>query len=205
VIIDKQKTGNRTFDLNNEGLAHYGLVADHIQDIREQTDQRIYDSVMNSAEAYLQMWERAEANSDTQYVNPFGGDYVSIVDRRSGKCMDIPGDDSNVVVGANVQIWDCQAHAQDQQWFYNYDDGSLKNKANQSLCLENTNPASNGGSLKLADCNGSAAQRFSFDGDVIRQRTNSNMVLDAFGNHNGANLGGWSHHGGSNQRWSRIY
>ena len=70
VEINKQTTGNRTFDLNNEGLAHYGLVADHIQDIREQTPARIYDSVMNSAEAYLQMWERAESNNDTQYVNP---------------------------------------------------------------------------------------------------------------------------------------
>ena len=70
IEIDKQVTGNRTFDLNNEGLAHYGLVADHIQDIREQTPARIYDSVMNSAEAYLQMWERAESNNDTQYVNP---------------------------------------------------------------------------------------------------------------------------------------
>lgn len=70
IEIDKQVTGNRTFDLNNEGLSHYGLVADHIQDIREQTPQRIYDAVMNSAEAYLQMWERAESNTDTQYVNP---------------------------------------------------------------------------------------------------------------------------------------
>jgi microsomal dipeptidase-like Zn-dependent dipeptidase len=70
IQIDKQVSGNRTFDLNNEGLAHYGLVADHIQDIREQTPARIYDSVMNSAEAYLQMWERAESNNDSQYVNP---------------------------------------------------------------------------------------------------------------------------------------
>ncbi len=73
IEIDKQVTGNRTFDLNNEGLAHYGLVADHIQDIREQTPARIYDSVMNSAEAYLQMWERAESNNNTQYVNPNSG------------------------------------------------------------------------------------------------------------------------------------
>jgi hypothetical protein len=70
IEIDKQVTGNRTFDINNEGLAHFGMVADHIQDIREQTPERIYDAVMNSAEAYLQMWERAEANNDTQYVNP---------------------------------------------------------------------------------------------------------------------------------------
>jgi hypothetical protein len=73
IEINKQVTGNRTFDLNTEGLAHYGLVADHIQDIREQTPARIYDAVMNSAEAYLQMWERAESNTDEQYVNPNSG------------------------------------------------------------------------------------------------------------------------------------
>ena len=60
-------------DLNKGGLSHFGLVADHIQDIREQTPARIYDSVMNSAEAYLQMWERAESNTDMQYVNPNSG------------------------------------------------------------------------------------------------------------------------------------
>ena len=70
IEIDKQVTGNRTFDLNSEGLSHYGLIADHIQDIREQTPARTYEAVMNSAEAYLQMWERAENNTDTQYVNP---------------------------------------------------------------------------------------------------------------------------------------
>ncbi|WP_416398982.1 hypothetical protein [Allohahella sp. A8] len=61
VIVDRQKTGNRVFDLNTDGVAHYGLLPDHLQDIREQTSDRIYESVMNSAEGYLQMWERAQA------------------------------------------------------------------------------------------------------------------------------------------------
>jgi len=69
-VFDKQVSGNRVFDLNTDGIAHYGLVADHLQDIREQAPQRIYESVMNSAEAYLQMWERAESNTDTAFVDP---------------------------------------------------------------------------------------------------------------------------------------
>ena len=69
-VFDKQVSGNRVFDLNTDGIAHYGLVADHVQDIREQAPQRIYESVMNSAEAYLQMWERAEANTDTAFIDP---------------------------------------------------------------------------------------------------------------------------------------
>ncbi len=68
--FNKQVSGNRTFDLNQDGIAHYGLVADHLQDIREQTDNRIYESVMNSAEAYLQMWQRAEANDNNDFINP---------------------------------------------------------------------------------------------------------------------------------------
>ena len=70
ITFDKQKSGNRVFDLNKDGIAHYGLVADHLEDIREQAPQRIYEAVMNSAEAYLQMWERADANNDNQFVNP---------------------------------------------------------------------------------------------------------------------------------------
>ncbi|MDF1629306.1 MAG: membrane dipeptidase [Alcanivoracaceae bacterium] len=70
LTFDRQKSGNRTFDLNNEGMAHYGLLADLIEDIRQRTDRRIYEGIMNSAEGYLQMWERAESNNTTQHVNP---------------------------------------------------------------------------------------------------------------------------------------
>ena len=69
-VFDRQKSGNRTFDLNNEGMAHYGLLPDLIEDIRQRTDSRIYEGIMNSAEGYLQMWERAESNNDAQYVSP---------------------------------------------------------------------------------------------------------------------------------------
>lgn len=70
LVFDKQVSGNRVFDLNQDGIAHFGLVADHLQDIREQAPQRIYESVMNSAEAYLQMWERAEAATPSAHVDP---------------------------------------------------------------------------------------------------------------------------------------
>ncbi len=62
--FDKQKTGNRIFDYNKEGVAHYGLIADHLEDIRNVADEEVYDSILNSAEAYLQMWERVEAHTD---------------------------------------------------------------------------------------------------------------------------------------------
>lgn len=68
--FDRQVAGHRTFDLNRDGVAHYGMVADHVQDIRERSGARIYNAVMRSAEAYLQMWERSTANLDAQYVTP---------------------------------------------------------------------------------------------------------------------------------------
>lgn len=70
LTVDRQVSGNRTFDLNKDGVAHYGMVADHIQDIRMRSGNPVYEAVMNSAEAFLQMWERAVANNDTQYINP---------------------------------------------------------------------------------------------------------------------------------------
>jgi hypothetical protein len=70
LIFDKQVAGNRTFDLNKDGIAHYGMIADHIQDIRVRATPRVYNALMNSAEAYLQMWERAEGNLNAQYIDP---------------------------------------------------------------------------------------------------------------------------------------
>ncbi|MDF1822152.1 MAG: membrane dipeptidase [Alcanivoracaceae bacterium] len=68
--FDRQVSGNRTFDVNNEGLAHYGLLPDLIADIRARSGARAYNAIMRSAEGYLQMWERAEANNSSGHVNP---------------------------------------------------------------------------------------------------------------------------------------
>jgi len=65
LVFDVQKSGLREFDYNQDGMAHYGMVADHLQEIRERSGERIYQAAMNSAEAYLQMWERSIANQST--------------------------------------------------------------------------------------------------------------------------------------------
>jgi hypothetical protein len=62
VTFERQRTGNRTFDYNNEGVAHYGLFAEYIENIRQQDDgQEAIEQLFRSAEAYLQMWEKAHA------------------------------------------------------------------------------------------------------------------------------------------------
>ncbi len=69
-VVHKQQSGNRSFDINQDGMAHFGLIADHVQDIRERDDKRIYEALMNSTEAYLQMWERSENSAYSQHHNP---------------------------------------------------------------------------------------------------------------------------------------
>lgn len=70
LVFDRQVSGNRTFDLNTDGMAHYGMLADLMQDIRERSGTTTYEAIMNSAEAYLQMWERTQAATGTPYFNP---------------------------------------------------------------------------------------------------------------------------------------
>lgn len=70
LTFDRQVSGNRTFDLNRDGMAHYGMLADQMQDVRLRAGSAVYESIMNSAEGYLQMWERAEANTNTRHANP---------------------------------------------------------------------------------------------------------------------------------------
>jgi hypothetical protein len=59
VTFERQKTGTRTFDFAKEGVAHYGLYADWLEDLRRVGGSRMQDDMWAGAEAYLQMWERA--------------------------------------------------------------------------------------------------------------------------------------------------
>ena len=56
----RQVTGQRTFDYNSEGVAHYGLYADWLADLRRTGGPQMAREMTRGAEAYLQMWERAE-------------------------------------------------------------------------------------------------------------------------------------------------
>jgi hypothetical protein len=58
VTFQRQKTGDRTFDFTKEGVAHYGLYADWLADLRRVGGQKLADDMWAGAEAYLEMWER---------------------------------------------------------------------------------------------------------------------------------------------------
>jgi hypothetical protein len=59
--IDRQHSGTRIYDINVDGVDHYGLYPDWIEDLRQVGGPQIVDDLANGAEAYLQMWERADA------------------------------------------------------------------------------------------------------------------------------------------------
>ena len=63
VTFQRQRSGAREFDLNRDGMAHYGLFADWFEDMRKVGGQGIVNEMMRGAEAYLQTWERANGIS----------------------------------------------------------------------------------------------------------------------------------------------
>lgn len=59
VKVSQQVSGQRTYDINQDGVSHYGLYPDWIQDLRMQAGDAIVKDMSRGPEAYLQMWERA--------------------------------------------------------------------------------------------------------------------------------------------------
>ncbi len=60
VTFQRQRTGERTFDYNKEGVAQYGLYADWFEDLRRVGGSTLARDMWDGAEAYLEMWERAQ-------------------------------------------------------------------------------------------------------------------------------------------------
>ena len=62
VTFDRQKSGTdaegRTYDINTDGVDHYGLYADWLEDLEQIKGPDIATDMNRGAEAYLQMWER---------------------------------------------------------------------------------------------------------------------------------------------------
>lgn len=67
VSFERQVTGERVFDLNVDGVAHYGLYPDFIADMQMQPGgPEALKYVFRSAEVYLQAWARAEVARTAQ-------------------------------------------------------------------------------------------------------------------------------------------
>jgi hypothetical protein len=60
VTFDRQVSGERTFDVNTDGTAHYGLLPDWMEDLRLAAgNDGLPQALLNGSEAYLETWERA--------------------------------------------------------------------------------------------------------------------------------------------------
>ena len=58
VRVARQVSGERTYDVNVDGVAHYGLYADWVEDLRRLAGDAIVRDLERGPESYLQSWER---------------------------------------------------------------------------------------------------------------------------------------------------
>jgi len=76
IMFDKQKTGNRIFDINTDGLAHLGLLPDMIRDMEiiiaakgGAYTTEMLDLLFKGAEEYLRHWKKVKIASDRYRAN----------------------------------------------------------------------------------------------------------------------------------------
>jgi hypothetical protein len=72
VQVHQQVSGERVYDINKDGVAHYGLYPDWIEDLRKIAGDDIVTDMARGAEAYLQMWERAYGVAPNACASPAG-------------------------------------------------------------------------------------------------------------------------------------
>ena len=59
----RERSGDIVYDLNADGVAHYGLIPDLVADIQQGNgDTKALPLLFRSAEAYLEVWQRAVAH-----------------------------------------------------------------------------------------------------------------------------------------------
>jgi hypothetical protein len=60
VTFTREQWGQRTFDLNTDGLANYGMYADWLRSLQLTGGTSLMANMFQGAEAYLETWERAD-------------------------------------------------------------------------------------------------------------------------------------------------
>jgi hypothetical protein len=79
VTVHQQVSGERTYDINVDGVAHYGLYPDWMEDLRKQAGDDIMTDMSRGAEAYLQMWERTVGVSNDACRQPSVAKKASLI------------------------------------------------------------------------------------------------------------------------------
>ena len=88
VTVDQQQSGTRPqpYDINVDGVAHYGLYPDWIEDLRRLAGDAIIEDMQRGPEAYLQMWERTIGIAPDSCRSDVA-DLASTVDKKLRKNM----------------------------------------------------------------------------------------------------------------------
>jgi hypothetical protein len=60
VTFTREQWGQRSFDLNTDGVANYGMYADWLNDLQSVGGRPMMADMFQGAESYLEMWERAD-------------------------------------------------------------------------------------------------------------------------------------------------
>ena len=60
VTFTREVWGQRAFDLNQDGLANYGMYADWLRSVQLAGGNTVMHDMFQGSESYLQMWERAD-------------------------------------------------------------------------------------------------------------------------------------------------
>ncbi|MFG2638833.1 hypothetical protein ACGFX8_34695 [Streptomyces sp. NPDC048362] len=76
-VLNRQTTGQRTWDINRDGVAHYGLLPDWVEDVRATGGQDVVNDLMSGAEGYLHTWGATEGNVVDQVVDCPDGEHPS--------------------------------------------------------------------------------------------------------------------------------
>jgi hypothetical protein len=65
VTFTREQWGQRVFDLDKDGLANYGMYADWLDQLQRMGGRPLMSDMFSGAEAYLEMWERADGVAAT--------------------------------------------------------------------------------------------------------------------------------------------
>ncbi len=69
-ILAIPEENGKVWDVNENGMYHYGLIADIVEEIRIEGGQEALDTFYNSAETFIQLWEQTLEASESAKTLP---------------------------------------------------------------------------------------------------------------------------------------
>ncbi|WP_371477676.1 ricin-type beta-trefoil lectin domain protein [Kitasatospora sp. NBC_00315] len=120
----------------------------------------------------------------------------------AGKCLDVPG--STTTAGTQVDIWDCDAQA-NQQWTHTSSNQLTVYSGGTQMCLDAyNNQTAPGTKVEIWTCNNQANQQWKVNTDGTITSVLSGLCLDvtAKSTADGALIDLWTCNGQTNQQWA---